>query len=67
MQLIEEGRIELDEPVQTYLPGFTVSDPSAADRITVRQLVNQTTGLVDERNVGRYRELHSAQEGEAVV
>lgn len=47
MQLIEEGRIELDEPVQTYLPGFTVSDPSAADRITVRQLLNQTSGLTD--------------------
>lgn len=47
MQLVEEGRIELDEPVQTYLPEFTVSDPSAVSKITVRQLLNQTSGLAD--------------------
>ena len=27
MQLVDEGNIDLDEPVRTYLPGFTVADP----------------------------------------
>jgi len=47
MQLVEDGKIELDAPVRTYLPGFTTSDPRAAGRITVRHLLNQTSGLAD--------------------
>lgn len=47
MQLVEEGKIELDEPVQTYLPDFTTQDPEAAARVTVRHLLNQTSGLSD--------------------
>lgn len=40
MQLVEEGQIELDAPVQRYLPWFVPEQP-----ITVRQLLNQTSGL----------------------
>ncbi|MEV4171894.1 serine hydrolase domain-containing protein [Nonomuraea sp. NPDC049709] len=46
MTLVERGRIELDRPVAAQLPGFTMADPRAA-RITVRQLLNQTSGLSD--------------------
>jgi len=45
MQLVEEGKVELDAPVQRYLPWFTLADPQAAARITVRHLLNQTSGL----------------------
>jgi CubicO group peptidase (beta-lactamase class C family) len=45
MQLVEEGRVELDAPVQRYLPWFRVADADASARITVRQLLNQTSGL----------------------
>jgi CubicO group peptidase (beta-lactamase class C family) len=45
MQLVEAGRIELDAPVQRYLPWFRVADPEASARITVRHLLNQTSGL----------------------
>jgi CubicO group peptidase (beta-lactamase class C family) len=45
MQLVEAGKIELDAPVQRYLPWFHVADPSASTRITVRNLLNQTSGL----------------------
>ncbi len=45
MQLVEEGRIELDAPVQQYLPWFTLADPQAASRITIRHLLNQTSGF----------------------
>ncbi|MGE5601699.1 MAG: serine hydrolase domain-containing protein [Nitrososphaerales archaeon] len=47
MQLVEVGRVELDAPVRRYLPDFTLADPAAAKRITVRQLLNHTSGLGD--------------------
>ena len=45
MQLAEAGKIELDRPVKEYLPWFQVADPDATARITVRHLLNQTSGL----------------------
>ncbi len=45
MQLVEAGKVELDTPVQHYLPWFRVKDPVASAQITVRHLLNQTSGL----------------------
>jgi CubicO group peptidase (beta-lactamase class C family) len=45
MQLSEQGQIYLDAPVQLYLPWFRVADPDASKQITVRHLLNQTSGL----------------------
>jgi CubicO group peptidase (beta-lactamase class C family) len=45
MQLVEAGKIELDAPVQRYLPWFRVADPQASAEMTVRHLLNQTSGL----------------------
>jgi CubicO group peptidase (beta-lactamase class C family) len=45
MQLVDEGRIDLDEPVRTYLPEFRIADEEAAAQITVRQLLNHTSGF----------------------
>ncbi len=45
MQLVEAGKIELDAPVQRYLPWFRVADPEASAQMTVRHLLNQTSGL----------------------
>lgn len=47
MQLVEAGQINLDSPVQTYLPEFTVTDPAIAAKITIRHLLNQVSGLSD--------------------
>jgi CubicO group peptidase (beta-lactamase class C family) len=44
LQLVEEGRIELDAPVTRYLPWFNLDDPRAAE-ITVRQLLSHTSGI----------------------
>ena len=45
MQLVEAGKVDLDAPVQRYLPWFAPAwaDPSAP--VSVRQLLNQTSGL----------------------
>lgn len=46
MQLVDEGKVGLDRPVRSYLPEFTTADERAA-RITVRQLLDQTSGMAD--------------------
>lgn len=45
LQLVDQGRLELDTPVQRYLPWFRVADAAASKLITVRHLLNQTSGL----------------------
>lgn len=45
MQLVEANRIALDAPVQRYLPWFRVADEKASAEITVRHLLNHTSGL----------------------
>lgn len=45
MQLVEARRVELDAPVQRYLPWFRVADPQASTQMTVRHLLNQTSSL----------------------
>ena len=45
MQLREAGRLELDAPVQRYLPWWRVADPDASTRVTVRHLLYQVSGL----------------------
>jgi len=47
MQLAEAGKVDLDGPVQRYIPWFRVADPEASARITVRHLLNQTSGLTE--------------------
>jgi CubicO group peptidase (beta-lactamase class C family) len=47
MQLVEAGKVDLDAPVQRYLPWFHLADPAASARITIRHLLNQTSGLAD--------------------
>ena len=45
MQLVDAGEVELDAPVRKYLKDFVLDDPTAADEITVRQLLTHTSGI----------------------
>jgi CubicO group peptidase (beta-lactamase class C family) len=45
MQLVEASAVELDAPAQRYVPSFRVADADASGNITVRQLLNHTSGL----------------------
>jgi CubicO group peptidase (beta-lactamase class C family) len=47
MLLVEAKRIDLDAPLKNYLPELSLADASAAELITVRYLLNQTSGLSD--------------------
>jgi len=46
MQLVEQGKLKLDDPVERLLPYFRPADPRAA-RITVREMLTHTSGLPD--------------------
>lgn len=46
LTLVDEGRVDLDRPLVTYVPDFQMADARAA-AITVRHLLNQTSGLAD--------------------
>lgn len=48
MQLVDEGRVELDRPVKHYLRDFQIADPNATKTITVRQLLNHTSGMMGD-------------------
>ena len=45
MQLVQEGKISLDEPIETYLPGLLKGEGIDGTKITVRQLLQHTSGL----------------------
>lgn len=44
LQLVDEGKIKLDEPAATYLPELTLDDPRWK-QVTIRQLLSHTSGL----------------------
>jgi D-alanyl-D-alanine carboxypeptidase len=56
LQLVGEGKLSLDDSVQRRLPGV-VPDGS---KITIRQLLNHTSGLADFESDLRYRKPYLA-------
>jgi len=48
MRLVEAGKLALDTPVRRYLSDFRTSDPSVAERVTVRHLLNHTAGWLGD-------------------
>lgn len=65
LQLQEEGRLSLDDPVVKHLPFFNVQYPSASSPVvTIRHLLNHSSGVPD-LGLGLVRWLHL--EGEPPV
>ncbi len=62
MQLVAAGRVDIDAPVQRYLPQWTVPN---ADRVTIRHLLVHTAGLRAHRPL--YRETADAAAARALV
>ncbi len=50
MQLVERGKIDLNAPISTYLSKSNINNA-----ITVRQLLNHTSGLGEHQNLGNYK------------
>ncbi|MFI6689836.1 serine hydrolase domain-containing protein [Streptomyces sp. NPDC050485] len=47
LQLVGEGRVVLDAPVERYLPGVVRGHGNDGRRITIRQLLQHTSGIPD--------------------
>ena len=62
MILFDEGRIQLDAPVVTYLPEFT---GGYKDSVTVRQLLEHRSGLPADRDL--WRMAHTPAEARQIV
>ncbi|MFB8001554.1 serine hydrolase domain-containing protein [Nocardia sp. NPDC056000] len=45
MQLVAEGKVDLDAPIERYLPGVVHGDGIDGNHITVRNLMQHTSGL----------------------
>src|SRR3954466_14802909 len=48
MRLVEAGKLDLNTPVQTYLPNLRLSDPAVASRVTLRHLLSHTGGWIGD-------------------
>ncbi|MGK5546049.1 serine hydrolase domain-containing protein [Streptomyces sp. URMC 127] len=48
MQLVDEGKVELDAPIERYLPGVVAGNGYDGNRISVRQILQHTSGISDK-------------------
>ncbi len=65
MQLVDDGKIDIDAPMQKYITEPRFSDP-ATEAITVRQLLNQNSGLPTEAPRAPHRDATLAEHVEAL-
>ena len=62
MQLYEKGEVDLDAPIQTYLPDF----PKSEHVVTIRHILSHTSGIphykskIDAMSFSHYESLESA-------
>jgi CubicO group peptidase (beta-lactamase class C family)/D-alanyl-D-alanine dipeptidase len=65
MQRVQSGRLDLDAPVERYLPDFSPHNPFGRS-ITLRQLMSHRSGLVREPPRGNYFETQAPSLQETV-
>jgi len=58
LQLVEEGKIALDDKIENYLPGEIITGLPAARDVTVRHLLGHTSGLYNYNRNPELNELY---------
>jgi CubicO group peptidase (beta-lactamase class C family) len=48
MQLVEQGKLDLDAPVRKYIKDFKVQDPEVSKKVTLRHLLTHMGGWVGD-------------------
>ncbi|MEN8210085.1 MAG: serine hydrolase domain-containing protein [Thermodesulfobacteriota bacterium] len=48
MQLVDQGKVDLDMPYSHYVPEFELQDEKARKTITIRQLLSHTSGIMGD-------------------
>jgi CubicO group peptidase (beta-lactamase class C family) len=66
MQLYEQGKVQLDEPVQQYLPDFNAANDAQRAEVTVRMLLTHTSGETGDVNLGDPWGLDGADKSEGI-
>lgn len=55
MQLVEQGKLDLDQPIQNTLPNFSIVTPfDGSTPLTLRQFMCHRSGMIRESPVGSY-------------
>ena len=54
LRLQEEGKLDIDKPINTFNCGHRFKDIANAEKITIRHLLNHTSGLPDFITTGRF-------------
>ncbi|MBY0123573.1 serine hydrolase [Bacillus sp. S/N-304-OC-R1] len=66
MQLVDQGKIDLDAPVRNYIPWFQLKDNDLSKGITIRHLLNQTSGIQSDGELVLGTELLNKSQEETV-
>ncbi|MGB8946774.1 MAG: serine hydrolase domain-containing protein [Streptomyces sp.] len=61
LQMEAEGKLSLDDTVERHLPGLVRGNGNNGRRITVRQLLNHTSGLFDYLDDEKYIETYTGE------
>ena len=49
MQLVDDGLVDIDLPLRTYLPELTFADPAVSQSLTSRQILTHVAGVDGDR------------------
>ncbi|WP_037888896.1 serine hydrolase domain-containing protein [Streptomyces viridochromogenes] len=63
LQLEAEGRLSLDDTVEKWLPGVVRGNGHDGSRITLRRLLNHTSGIYDYLADPAFQQMYMAAEG----
>lgn len=66
LQLYEQGKLQLDEPVQTYLPDFNPAGDPRRARVTLRMLLTHTSGIAGDLSLDGPWGLDRADKAEGI-
>lgn len=45
LQLVEQGKLSLDDPIARHVPDFRLDSPEHTERVTIRHLLTHTSGI----------------------
>ena len=66
LQLSEQGRVDIDAPLQTYLPDFNPAGDPRRSQVTVRMLLTHTSGIAGDLSLDAPWGLDPADKAEGV-
>ena len=59
MQLVDDGKLDLDRPIQEYLPGFELCYPDVTAKVTLRHVFTHTGGWATTLSIPGTARMHS--------